>query len=82
MRTTRAFDLAIRLAAATGTRVRLTRRPEGGYRVDAPLPQELSEEAHEAVLDALAAADRYGHRYTDEAQAVWAELDEAGEQPG
>ncbi|MFC8455209.1 hypothetical protein [Kitasatospora sp. NPDC057223] len=78
----RAFDLAIRLASATGTRPRVRRGPAGGYRVDAALPGSLSDEAHLAVLAALAGADRYGHRYTDAAQAVWAELDEELEQSG
>ena len=78
----RAFDLAFRLAVATGARARIRRGTAGGYRVEAALPGSLSDEAHRAVLDALASADRYGHRYSDAAQAVWAELDEEREQPG
>ncbi|MFD0260009.1 hypothetical protein ACFRKE_20935 [Kitasatospora indigofera] len=46
------------------------------------MPGDLGDEAHGAVLAVLAGADRYGHRYTDAAQAVWAELDEEWEQPG
>lgn len=55
---------------------------EGGFRVEAVVPGDLGEEAHGAVLAVLAGADRYGHRYTDAAQAVWAELDEEWEQSG
>ncbi|WP_371479409.1 hypothetical protein [Kitasatospora sp. NBC_00315] len=77
---TKAFDLAFRLAVATGARARVRRGTAGGYRVEAALPGHLSDEAHRAVLDALAGADRYGHQYSEAAQAVWAELDEDREQ--
>ncbi|WP_354642442.1 hypothetical protein [Kitasatospora camelliae] len=76
MRTTRVFDLANRLAVAAGTRVRIRRRPGGGYRVEAALPGDLTEQAQQAVLAVLARADRYGHHRTATAQRVWAELDE------
>ncbi|GAA0693756.1 hypothetical protein GCM10010193_55530 [Kitasatospora atroaurantiaca] len=79
MRTTRVFDVANRLATATGTRARIRRRPEGGYRVEAALPGGLTDEAQLAILAVLAAADRYGHQYSDTAQGVWAEFDEERE---
>ncbi|MFD9130660.1 hypothetical protein [Kitasatospora sp. NPDC059571] len=76
MRTTRVFELANRLAAVTGTRARIRQRPGGGYLVEADLPAALAGEEHRRVLDVLAAADRYGHRFSTTAQRVWAEIDE------
>ncbi|WP_329498287.1 hypothetical protein [Kitasatospora herbaricolor] len=78
---TKAFDLAVRLAVAAGTRARVRCRREGGFLVEAAVPGDLGDEAHRAVLAVLAGADRYGHRYTDTAQAVWAEFDDEREQP-
>jgi hypothetical protein len=75
VRTTRVFDLAARIAAATGTRARIRRR-QGGYLIEAPLPGDLDEAANDAVLAALSAADRFGHQFRDSAQEVWAELDD------
>ncbi|MFJ1707296.1 hypothetical protein [Kitasatospora sp. NPDC088346] len=81
MRSTRVFDLAGRLAAAAGVRARVRRRPGGGgYRVEAPLSGDLGEDAHRAVLVALADADRFGHEYSDAAQLVWAEVDDDSEE--
>ncbi|GAA2751504.1 MULTISPECIES: hypothetical protein [Kitasatospora] len=80
MRTTRAFDLAYRLAVAAGARARVRRRPDGGYRVEAEIPGDLGEEAHRAVLTALAAADRFGHVYLAASHSVWAEIDEESTQ--
>ncbi|MEU9133965.1 hypothetical protein AB0D08_38800 [Kitasatospora sp. NPDC048540] len=81
MRSTWAFDLAGRLAgriaAATGTRARVRRRPEGGgYRVEAVLPEGLGDVPHLLLLSVLAEADRYGHRYCGEVDLVWAEVDD------
>jgi hypothetical protein len=76
VRTTRVFELANRLAAATGGRARIRQRPGGGYLVEAELPAGLTGEAQRAVLAVLAAADRYGHRFSTTAQRVWAEIDE------
>ena len=49
--------------------------------MEATLPGGLTEEAQLAVLAVLAGADRYGHQYSDSAQAVWAEFDEEREFP-
>jgi hypothetical protein len=75
------FDLAARLAAATGAEARIRRLPGGGYRVEAALPGEPTDQEHLQVLDVLAAADRYGHRYTAESHTVWAEFDPPQEPP-
>ncbi|WP_441250101.1 hypothetical protein [Kitasatospora sp. McL0602] len=79
MRTTRVFDVANRLARATGTRARIRLRPGGGYLVELSLPPGMSADAQLAVLTVLADADRFGHHYTDTAQRVWAEFDEERE---
>lgn len=79
MRTTRVFDVAIRLAAAAGARARISLRDEGGYRIYVVLPPGISAEAQLAVLDVLAAADRFGHDRTDSAQGVWVEIDQEQE---
>ncbi|GAA4865475.1 hypothetical protein ACGFX4_30275 [Kitasatospora sp. NPDC048365] len=76
MRTTRAFDLAARLATATGGRARIRRLPGGGFRVEAELPAELDRDAHLEMLAALSSADRFGHQYIATVHLVWAELDE------
>ncbi|MER5641206.1 hypothetical protein ABT095_30185 [Kitasatospora sp. NPDC002227] len=81
MRTTRAFDVANRLARATGGRARISVRPGKGFLVEAALSPELSDEAQLAVLDVLHDADRFGHHYTPTAQHVWAEIDQEPQTP-
>ncbi|WP_285739821.1 hypothetical protein [Kitasatospora phosalacinea] len=81
MRSTRVFDLASRLAAATGAEARIIQLPGGGYRVEAELPGEPEEHDHMTVLQVLARADRYGHRYRARTHTVWAEFDPPQEPP-
>ncbi|MGK4583142.1 hypothetical protein [Kitasatospora sp. HPMI-4] len=80
MRSTRVYDLADRLAAATGARTRVRPRPGGGYLVEVTLPAGLTEEQELAALDVLSDADRYGHRYSSAVEKLWAEFDEEREQ--
>ncbi|QKW21712.1 hypothetical protein HUT16_24005 [Kitasatospora sp. NA04385] len=75
MRSTRVFDLASGLAAATGAEARISRLPDGGYRVEAELSGDPATHDHRAVLDLLGRADRYGHRYRARTHTVWAEFD-------
>ena len=75
MRSTSVFDLASGLAAVTGAEARIIQLPGGGYRVEAELPGEPETHDHRAVLDLLARADRYGHRYRARTHTVWAEFD-------
>ncbi|KDN83039.1 hypothetical protein [Kitasatospora cheerisanensis] len=81
MRTTRVFDLAARLAAATGAEARIRRLPGGGYRVEATLPGDPDARDHLVLLDVLSEADRYGHRQTARSHTIWAELDPPQEPP-
>ncbi|GAA3768182.1 hypothetical protein [Streptomyces chiangmaiensis] len=68
---TKAESIAARLAAATGSEVHRTEGP-AGVRLEANLPPELSEAAHEIVLSAIAEADAYGHERTEDRGYVWA----------
>lgn len=81
MRSTRVFELASRLSAATGAEARISRLPNGGYRVEAALPGEQEAHDHLLVLDVLASADRYGHSYVSRNHTVWAEFDPPQEPP-
>ncbi|WP_143200318.1 hypothetical protein [Kitasatospora sp. CB01950] len=81
MRTTRVFDLASRLAAATGAEARIRRLPGGGYRIEATLAGNPDAETHLVLLDVLTEADRYGHRHTARSDTIWAELDPPQEPP-
>lgn len=49
--------------------------------MEASLADDLGEDAHRAVLAALAEADRYGHQYSNAAHLVWAEIDDDSEEP-
>jgi hypothetical protein len=69
-----AAALAGMLAAATGSEPRTT-EADSWVRVEADLPDELSNAPRKAILTALATADRYGHTRTAENDTVWAELD-------
>ncbi|MDH6127422.1 hypothetical protein [Kitasatospora sp. GP82] len=71
----RMFALALRLIEVTGTGMWVAQLDGGGYRVNAVVPHGIGEEAELVILDLLAKADRYGHWYRSDAQAVWAELD-------
>ncbi|RKE21324.1 hypothetical protein [Streptomyces sp. TLI_171] len=81
MRTTRVFELASRLAAATGAEARIHRLPGGTFRIEATLPGEPDDHDHLAVLHVLGQADRFGHSYTDRTHTVWAEFDPPQEPP-
>ncbi|MFJ2646438.1 hypothetical protein ACIO1C_06890 [Streptomyces sp. NPDC087420] len=63
------------LAAATGGEPRTTGTEAGAVRIEADLPEQLSPATRNAILAALATADRYGHTHTDDGDTVWAELD-------
>ncbi|GAA1174945.1 hypothetical protein F4556_002273 [Kitasatospora gansuensis] len=80
MRTTSVFDVANRLARATGGRPRVRLRLDGGWRLYLVLPAGLSADAQLTVLDLLAGADRFGHDRTDTAERVWADFDRDHEQ--
>ncbi|MGI5143300.1 hypothetical protein [Streptomyces sp. CA-106110] len=67
----KAESIAARLAAAAGSEVHRTTGP-AGIRLEADLPPELSEAAHEIVLSAIAEADAYGHERTGDRNYVWA----------
>lgn len=69
----RARDVAERLGAVTGTEVRTTRTP-GAIRVEVDVPAEITTESLLALVDALGAADRYGHDRTPTAGVAWAEI--------
>ncbi|QIQ04713.1 hypothetical protein [Streptomyces liangshanensis] len=67
------------LAAATGGEPRITGTEGGAVRIEADLPVQVSPTTRNAILTALATADRYGHTHTDRGDTVWAELDGRGE---
>ncbi|MFI2368390.1 ATP-binding protein [Streptomyces sp. NPDC018833] len=69
-----AIALAGMLAAATRNSPRIT-EIQGAVRIEIDLPQELSGLIRSIVLTTLGAADRYGHDYTADGDAVWAEID-------
>ena len=69
------YCLGRRLTEVTGTLTQLAQRPEGGVRLTTPLPDDLDGNAQVVVVQLLAEADRFGHRYQVGAHSVWAELD-------
>ncbi|MET9481964.1 hypothetical protein [Streptomyces sp. NPDC006638] len=70
------------LAAATGGEPRTIGTEAGAVRIEADLPEQLSPATRNAILAALATADRYGHTHTDDGDTVWAELDRKAEMSG
>ncbi|GAA2130830.1 hypothetical protein GCM10009760_03860 [Kitasatospora kazusensis] len=68
------IGFALALAEATGVGVRLERRPDDRYRVEAVLPQEMDGEGQLAVLAVLERADTFGHHFRPEEQSVWGEF--------
>lgn len=67
------------LAAATGAEPRTT-TTLSSIRIEADLPDSITPTTRNAILTALAIADRYGHARTNDGGTVWAELDmEAGQ---
>ncbi|BAJ30924.1 hypothetical protein KSE_51450 [Kitasatospora setae KM-6054] len=75
------FDLASRLAAATGSEARIIRLPDGGHRVEADYLTAPDPRDHLEVLGVLTQADRYGHRYRNRIHTVWAEFGPPQEPP-
>ncbi|QKW18066.1 hypothetical protein HUT16_02405 [Kitasatospora sp. NA04385] len=68
-----AAALAIRLTEATGSETRILRTPRGGYRLET-VSSDFDPAVVDAVLSALATADRYGHSYRRQCHTLWAEL--------
>lgn len=62
--------IAVRLAVATGSEVRRN-EVTAGIRLEADLPQNLSETRREAVLAVVADADTYGHERTADGDRLW-----------
>jgi len=82
----RAWEIAEQLAKAGGAQARLTAVPDG-YRVELDLIRTSGDDPdndpddHQAVLNALALGDRWGHRYSPPSrdggtarETVWSEV--------
>lgn len=75
----RVSSIAARLYAATGgTEVVRTVLPDGSVRLEVAIPPGISPAGRRAVLAALADADGYGHGRTEDAEHVWATIDQRG----
>lgn len=69
-----AVALAGMLAAATESEPRIE-ETAGHIRIEADLPAAMSGTIRDTILNALGAADRYGHNRTSDGDTVWAEID-------
>ncbi|MFE7838706.1 hypothetical protein ACFU53_22435 [Streptomyces sp. NPDC057474] len=75
-------SIAVRLALATGSEVRRN-ESAAGVRLEADLPQNLSETKRKAVLAVIADADTYGHERTAAGDRLWVLIhNKAEESPG
>lgn len=70
----RAAELAEQLAKAASREPRTDQTPER-IRIEADLPDKLTNSARDGILAAITQADRYGHSRTEHGEVAWMELD-------